>query len=101
VPRVAAASSKRRSTASIERRIARTISGKPITAQASAAEGEDDAEPLVEELAERAAPAEEQQQEVSGYHRRHDERQMNYPVEQGFSPEPSARQHQRHEDSRY
>ena len=36
-PRVAAASSSRRSTASIDRRIARTISGKPITAQASAA----------------------------------------------------------------
>jgi hypothetical protein len=36
-PRVAAACSRRRSTCSIDRRIARTISGKPITAQASAA----------------------------------------------------------------
>lgn len=36
-PRDAAASSRRRSTASIKRRIARTISGKPITAHASAA----------------------------------------------------------------
>src|SRR5215471_11201142 len=36
-PRVLAASSSRRSTASMERRIARTISGKPMTAHASAA----------------------------------------------------------------
>ena len=36
-PRVPAALSSRVSTASIERRMARTISGKPITAQASAA----------------------------------------------------------------
>ena len=36
-PRVPAASSSRVSTASIERQIARTISGKPMTPQASAA----------------------------------------------------------------
>jgi len=36
-PKVEAAASSRRSTASIARRMARTISGKPITPQASAA----------------------------------------------------------------
>jgi hypothetical protein len=36
-PSVPAASSRRRSTASTDSRIARTISGNPITAQASAA----------------------------------------------------------------
>jgi len=36
-PRVPAADSRRVSTASIESRMARTSSGKPITAQASAA----------------------------------------------------------------
>jgi hypothetical protein len=40
------------------------------------AKGEDNREMIVKELAERAAATEKQQQ-IPGYHRRHNERQMN------------------------
>ena len=76
-----AALSSRVSTASIESRMARTISGKPITRagerRAGPAEGEDDAEMLVEERADRPAPAEQDQQQIAGHHRRQDQRQVH------------------------
>ena len=61
------------------------------------AKGEHDPEMLVAELAERAAAAEQQQVAVTTG----DQRQVNHPVEQRFSPEPSACQHQRHENARF
>jgi hypothetical protein len=103
-PRVAAAPSSRRSTASIDSRIAhrqRKAHHRAGECGTGPAKGEHDPEMLVEELAERAAAAEQQQQQVAGHHRRHDQRQVNYSVEQRFSPEPSARQHQGHENARY
>lgn len=103
-PRRAAASSSRRSTTSIDSRIARTISGKPIRAgegRTRPTKREDDAEMLVEELADGTAAAEEQQQEIACHHRRHHQRQMNHPVDDRFSPEPPARQHQSHKNSWY
>ena len=76
--------------------MARTISGKPMTRagqrRAGPAEGEDDAELLVEEVADRAAAAEQDQQQVAGHHRRQDERQVHQRVEQALAPEPAARQ---------
>ncbi len=95
-PSVPAAASSRRSTASIDRRMARTISGKAMTPQARCcagpAEREDDAEILVQEGADRTALAEGEQQQIAGHHRRQDQRQMNEPVEHGLAPEFPARQ---------
>ena len=44
---------------------------------------------------ERRPPAKGQEQQIAGDHRRHDERQVDDPVEDGFSPEPPARQDKR------
>ena len=97
-PSVPAASSSLRSTASIDRRMARTISGKPITAQASAAPVQRKEKTMpkcsVEEGADRPAPAEAEQQQIAGDDRRQDQRQMDEAVEQRLAPELAARQQQ-------
>src|SRR6516162_2025269 len=72
-PSVAAASSSRRSMASSASLIGRTMSGKPMTPQAS------------------AAPAERNEQQIAGDHRRQHQRQIDDPVEQGLSPKVLAR----------
>ncbi len=80
-PSVPAAASSRRSTASMDRRMARTISGKPMMPQASAAPVQRNAKTMpkysVEEGADRAAPAEGEEQQIAGHHRRQDQRQMD------------------------
>ena len=55
--------------------------------RAGPAEGEDDAEMLVEEGADRPAPAERDQQQVAGDDRRQDQRQVHQRVEQALAPE--------------
>ena len=60
--------------------------------RAGPAEGEDDAEGLVEEGADRPALAERDQQQVAGDDRRHDQRQVDQRVEQALAPELAARQ---------
>ena len=67
--------------------------------RAGPAEGEDDAEALGEEAAERPAPAEQQQQQIAGDDRRHDQRQVHERVEQRLAPEAAARQQQRDGDA--
>ena len=52
--------------------------------RAGPAEGEDDAELLVEEGADRPAPAEQDQQQVAGHHRRQDQRQVDQRVDQAL-----------------
>ena len=80
-PSVPAAASSLRSTASIDSRMARTISGKAHDAagerRAGPAEGEDDAEMLGEKGADRAALAEGEQQQIAGDDRRQDQRQVH------------------------
>ena len=80
-PSVPAASSSRRSTASIESRMARTSSGKAHDAagqrRAGPAEGEDDAEIVGQEGADGPAPAEQEQQDVAGDDGRQDQRQVH------------------------
>ena len=79
-PSVAAASSSRRSIASIDSRIARTISGKRHDAAgqrgAGPAEREHDAEMIGEERADRRPAAERDEQQIAGDHRRQHQRQM-------------------------
>ena len=83
-PSVPAAASSRRSTASIERRMARTISGNPMTPQASAAPVQRKAKTMPKcssrKRADRPAPAEGQEQQVAGDHRRQDQRQVHEAV---------------------
>ena len=98
-PSVRAAPSSRRSTASIDRRIARTISGSAITAAASAAPVQRnikrDAEPLGQPAPGRAVGAEREQQQPAGHHRRQHQRQVDERVEQQLAREsaraPAAR----------
>ena len=90
-PSVRAASSSPRSMFSREMRTARTMSGKDITAVASAA-------PLrvkmssmpngpLEPCADGAARAEQQQQHITDRHRRQHQRQVHHRIEQGTSEE--------------
>ena len=67
--------------------------------RAGPAEGEDDAEMLGQEGADRPAPAEAEQQQIAGDHRRQDQRQMDDAVEQRLAPETAARQQQRDGDA--
>ena len=101
-PSVPAASSSLRSTASIDSRMARTISGKPMTAQASAAPVQRKEKTMpkasVEEGADRPAPAEADQQQVAGHDRRQDQRQVDERVEQRSCPRTAARQQPRDRD---
>src|SRR6476659_8641495 len=73
-PSVPAASSRRRSTASIDRRIDRTSSGNAITAQA------------------RAAPVQAEEEQIAGDDGRQDERQQHDAVDDRFSGETAARE---------
>ena len=57
------------------------------------AEGEHDAELLVEKAPDRPLPPEQQQQHVAGDHRRQDERQKHERVEQHPPVEARPRQH--------
>ena len=95
-PSVPAASSSRASTASIDRRMARTSSGKPMTPQASAAPVQRNEKTMpkwsARKAADRPAPAEQDQQDVAGDDRRQDQRQEHEAVEQGVAPEATARQ---------
>src|SRR5579872_6472658 len=95
-PKVPAAASRRRSTASTESRIARTGQGR-----AGPAKGEDDAEPLFQQPAERTPPAEQQQQDIAGDDRRHDQRQVNDDVQQRAAPEPAAGEQKRHNNAEW
>ena len=52
----------------------------------------DDAEPALEQLAERTAPPEQDQQDIAGHHRRQDQRQMHQGIEQLLAPELAAGQ---------
>jgi len=76
-PSVPAASSRRRSTASIESRIARTIRGNPMTAHASAAPVQRNENTMpncsARNETDQPAPTKGQQQQISGYDRRQDE----------------------------
>ena len=95
-PSVLAASSSRLSTASIDSRIARTISGKAHDRAGQRgtrpAEREDDAEMLIEEGADRPFPAEGDEQQIAGDDRRHHQRQMHDAVEQRLAPEVAPRE---------
>ena len=95
-PSVPAADSRRASTASIERRMARTSKREAHhragQRRSGPAEGEDDAEGLVEEGADRPAPAERDQQQVAGDDRRQDQRQVDQRVQEALAPELPARQ---------
>ena len=88
-PSVRAAASSFSSTASSESRIARTMSGKPMTAHAIAApvqrKAENDAEMFIQESADGAPPAEQEQQEITDYHRRQHEREMHDRVEDALA----------------
>jgi hypothetical protein len=63
------------------------------------AEGDDDAEPFLEQPAERPAPTEQQQQEIAGDDGRHHQRQVNDHIEQRAAPEAAAGEQQRHHDA--
>src|ERR1051325_10092205 len=89
-PSVPAASSRRRSTASSDRRIERGT---------GPAEDEDDAESLGKKFAKGAPAPEQQQQEIAGDDRRDDERQVHDDVEQRLSPKLAARQQQGDRDA--
>ena len=102
-PSVQDASSSLVSTASIESRIARTSSGKPITPQASAAPVQRN-ENTMPNVSARNAPITPRrpnadQQQVAGHDRRQHQRQMHDAVEQRLAPEVLARQHPRDRDA--
>ena len=88
-------SSSRRSTASIDSRIARTISGSAITPAAIAAPVQRNST-LVAEPAEqpprRPGRREREQQQPAGHHRRHHQRQMDQRVEQHLAGKPRRAQ---------
>ena len=96
-PSVRAASSRPGSTFSSDRRMARTISGKVMTAVASAApavvKASSDAEGAPQPAADRAARAKQQQQHIAGQHRRQHQRQMHEGIEQRAPGKARARQH--------
>ena len=95
-PSVAAASSSRRSIASIDSRIGAHHQRKAHDAagerRAGPAEREHDAEMIVEKRADRPLAAERDQQQIAGDDRRQHQRQMHEPVEQRLAPEILARQ---------
>src|SRR5206468_7378734 len=55
-------------------------------------EGENEAAALIEEAAYRSLAAEREKQQIAGDDRRHDQGQMNDPIEQGPAGKPAARQ---------
>ena len=63
---------------------------------AGPAEREHDAEMVGEPCADQAAPAERQQQQIAGHHRRQHQRQMDQRVDDRFAPEIAPRQQPRH-----
>ena len=103
-PSVAAACSSLRSTASTESWMARTISGKPMMAQASAAPVQRKANTMPRcassQRAERALPAEQQQQHIARHHRRQHQRQQHQRVEQRAPVEAAAGQDHGHENAK-
>ena len=64
--------------------------------RAGPAERKNDAEMIGEPRADRAAPAERQQQQIAGDHRRQHQRQMHQCVEQRLAPEIAPRQQPGH-----
>ena len=76
--------------------MARTISGKPITAAASAAPVQRNEKTMPRLSAEKAAhqslAPERDEQEIAGHDGRQDQRQMDDAVENGFPEETSTRQ---------
>src|SRR6266581_2624129 len=99
-PSVAAAASRRRSMASNDSRIARTISGNAMMPQhrAGPAERQHDAE-LSQQGSERALAAEQDQQEIPGDDRRQHERQQHEAIDERLAPERFAREHIGHPDA--
>ena len=95
-PSVCAACSSRASTASIDSRIARTISGKPITAAASAApvQRKENVNPqqASKSAPEDSLPSEADQQQPAGDHRRQHQRQMHQRVDQRLAGKSPPRQ---------
>ena len=95
-PSVAAASSSRRSIASIDSRIGAHQQRKAHDAAgergAGPAEREHDAEMSASNAPIGAAAAERDQQQIAGDHRRQHQRQMHDAVEQRLAPEILARQ---------
>ena len=102
-PSVAAASSSRRSIASIDSRMARTISGNAMTPQEIAAPVQRN-ENTMPKWSARKAPTgalrpERDEQQIAGHHRRQHQRQVDKRIEQRLAPEILARQQQRDGDA--
>ena len=103
-PSVRATVSSRRSIAAIDRRIARTISGKPMIAAASAAPVQRNANTMPNQSASHAPStplvAEEQQQGEADDDRRQHQRQMDERIEQRLAGKIGAREHVGEENRR-
>ncbi len=88
--------------ASIDSRIARTISGNPITAEARAAPVQRNANTMPNQssstASDRTVPAEQHQQRKADHDRRQHERQMHDRIDQRLSGKREARQAIGHED---
>ncbi len=101
-PNVAAASSSRRSIASIDSRIAPHHQRKRHHAagqrRAGPAEREHDAD-CSQPRAENPAPAERDQQQIAGHDRRQHQRQIDQCIEQRLAAEILARQQPGHRDA--